>query len=395
MPAARFLAFALSILCAFATALNPAQAETLARAGEGWLERVDGCLVLHLKGSPQAMGLQHGVLLKDHIQANVHYLLDVKGGQGVKMGPVPVYPVAAIQSIAKYQARHIPQAYNDELAGVAAGSGEPVERIRAANFIPELFHCSGFAVMNSATSDGTLYHGRVLDYAVDWQLQDHAVLIVAEPEDGIPFVNVSYAGFIGSVTGMNAQHVSIGEMGGGGLGHWDGVPMAVLVRQVLERANNLDEALATFRDQPRTCEYYYVIADGKTNEAVGVAATWQKFSVVRPGEAHPQLPTPVPDAVLLSVGKRYEELVQRAQSGHGKFTADSARSLMDVPVAMRSNLHNVLFAPRTTDFWVAHASHDAQPAATQTYHAFQLAALLARHPDASAPTLELPPAAAR
>ena len=79
--------------------------------------------------------------------------------------------------------------------------------------------------MNSCTADGTLYHGRVLDYGVDLRLQDHAVLIVAEPEGGIPFVNVGYAGFIGSVTGMNARHVSIGEMGGGGLGHWDGVPL--------------------------------------------------------------------------------------------------------------------------------------------------------------------------
>ena len=41
---------------------------------------------------------------------------------------------------------------------------------------------------------------------------------------------VTYAGFIGSVTGMNAERVSIGEMGGRGMGHWDGTPMALLVR---------------------------------------------------------------------------------------------------------------------------------------------------------------------
>ena len=31
-----------------------------------------------------------------------------------------------------------------------------------------------------ATADGKLYHGRVLDYACDWRLQEHAVVIVAE-----------------------------------------------------------------------------------------------------------------------------------------------------------------------------------------------------------------------
>lgn len=381
---------ALTLVVALAVACRCAQAQTIARAGDGWLERVDGALVLHLKGSPYAMGLQHGALLREHIRQNVHYLLDVKGGQKVKVGPIPVFPVAAIETIARLQQPFVPKDYSEELAGVAAGCGEPVERIRTANFIPELFHCSGFAVMNSATSDGTLYHGRVLDYAVDWQLQDHAVLIVAEPAGGVPYVNVSYAGFIGSVSGMNAQGVSIGEMGGGGFGHWNGVPMAVLVREVLERAHNLDEALAVFRDQPRTCEYYYVIADGKTNTAAGVAASWKSFEVVKPGEAHARLPQAVPDAVLLSAGKRYDELVRRTQAAHGRLTADTALRLMDCPVAMRSNLHNVLFAPRSTEFWVAHASRDAQPAATQPYQAFRLTELLGRRPDPQSRLIGLP-----
>ena len=112
-----------------------------------------------------------------------------------------------------------------------------VQDIIVANFIPELFHCSGFALSGSATKDGTLYHGRILDYGCDWRLQEHAVLTVAEPRGKIPFVNVTYAGFVGSVTGMNAERISIGEMGGRGMGHWDGVPMAFLVRMVLEEAD--------------------------------------------------------------------------------------------------------------------------------------------------------------
>jgi hypothetical protein len=168
--------------------------------------------------------------------------------------------------------------------------------------------------------------------------------------------------------------------------------MAILVRQALQRGENLEQALAVFRDQPRTCEYYYVIADGKTNEAVGVAATWKSFDTVKPGETHPRLPNPVADAVLISAGSRYDELTRRAQAGHGGFTAETALRLMDCPVAMRSNLHNVLFAPRSTKFWVANASEDRQPAAEQPYHAFQLTELLAREPDPAAP--ELPPPAA-
>jgi hypothetical protein len=263
---------------------------------------------------------------------------------------------------------------------LAEGAGVPIEDVQAANFIPELFHCSGFAVMNTATKDGTLYHGRVLDYGVDLRLQDHAVIIVAEPENGIPFVNVTYAGFIGSVTGMNAEHVSIGEMGGGGIGHWEGVPMAFLVRDVLETAGDLDAAVAVFRDNPRTCEYYFVIADGKTNRAVGMEAAWNRFALVQPNSTHERLPKPVVDAVLLSAGDRYDLLVERVQKQHGEFTAETALRLMDRPVAMNSNLHNVLFEPKSTRFWVANASREGQPAAEQKYYAFQLSELLERKP---------------
>jgi isopenicillin-N N-acyltransferase like protein len=368
---------------------RPAAAETVARCGAGWLESIDGYPVLHLKGTPYEIGYQHGALLKQSVRENMHNLLDVKGQTPLKIGPISLWPRAAIDSIVKIQQRHILPKYNEEFAGLAAAAELPVADIRAGNFIPELFHCSGFAVMNSATQDGTLYHGRVLDYAVDWQLQDHAVLIVCEPAGEIPFVNVSYAGFIGSVTGMNVRHVSIGEMGGRGLGHWDGQPMALLVREVLQTAHDLDGAIEVFRDRPRTCEYYYVIADGNSNQAVGMEAAWNKFNLIKPGESHPLLPVAVKDAALLSAGSRYQELARRTQAAHGKIDVQGALRLMDCPVAMKSNLHNALFAPKSTNLWVANASHDKQPAAEQPYHEFNLNELLKRHPDPTAREIPL------
>jgi hypothetical protein len=106
--------------------------------------------------------------------------------------------------------------------------------------------------------------------------------------------------------------------------------------------------------------------------------------VLEPGQAHPLLPKPVKDSVLLSAGKRYDELARRAQEGYGHFDAESSRKLMDCPVAMNSNLHDALFAPQSTKFWVANASADGKPAATQKYYAFQLTELLGRKPQAGA-----------
>lgn len=367
-----------------------ARGETIARCGVGWLETINGYRVLHLKGTPYEMGYQQGALLKKEVAANLHNILEVKGTASVKVGPLSLKPRWAMDYIAAIQEEHVPARYFQELEGLAAGSGMKREDLVAANFLPELFHCSGFAVMKSATADSTLYHGRILDYAVDWGLQEHAVLVIAEPEGGIPFVNVTYAGFIGCVTGMNAEGISLGEMGGGGLGRWDGVPMAILMREALRQAKSIDDVLKVFRDNKRTCQYFYVAADGKTGEAVGFEASWDTFTLVKPGEKHPLLPTPVADAVLLSGGKRYEELVRRVQTGHGRLDAAGALKLMDCPVAAKSNLHSVLFAPKSTKFWVANASLDQKPAAEQPYYEFQLTELLRRAPADDCTVLPLP-----
>ena len=195
---------------------------------------------MHLRGTPYEIGYQQGALLRDDIRENVHFLFDVKSKEmKVELGGVTLLdPRRVIAGIVAQQRKYVPERFFEEMRGIADGAGLDAQDVIVANFIPELFHCSGFALSGSATKDGTLYHGRILDYGCDWRLQEHAVLTVAEPHGHIPFVNVTYAGFVGSVTGMNAEKVSIGEMGGKGMGHWDGVPMAFLVRMVLEDADS-------------------------------------------------------------------------------------------------------------------------------------------------------------
>jgi hypothetical protein len=386
----------IALVLAALTPAAPARAETrtLVRCGAGFLEEVDGYRVLHVTGEPYAMGYQQGALLRDDIRENVRFLFDVKAKQAkVELGGVKLLdPKRVIRGIVNQERKHIPDRFFEEMQGIADGAGLGVEDIVIANFIPELFHCSGFALSGTATTDGTLYHGRILDYGCDWRLQEHAVLTIAQPRNKIPFVNVTYAGFIGSVTGMNAERVSIGEMGGRGMGHWEGVPMALLVRMVLEEADALDRGIAVFRDNPRTCEYYFVIADGETGKAIGMEASWNAFNIIGMGQSHPRLPRAFKDAVILSAGDRYNELARRVENGLGTFDAESARHLMDRPVAMKSNLHSVLFETTTTRFWVANASKDGKPAADQPYHAFQLRDLLTHQADPSARELPSPPA---
>lgn len=332
----------------------PRESDAFRREGNGSLEIKDGQRVLRLRGKPYDIGVQHGRLLApnvkrlcDRVIYGIGFYYSIEKGE---------WFLDAAAKLVERQRPFIAPEYFEEMRGVADGAGLPLATVQAANIFPEFFHCSGVAVFGKATQGGTLLHARVLDYMTGVGLQDEAVTMAIEREGARRFVNVGYAGFIGSVTGMNEKKVAIGEMGGRGEGKWDGTPMALLLRGALENCDTLENALDYMRRRPRTCEYYYVVSDGKSRTARGVAATPEKFEVVVPGEAVPLLPERVEDAVLLSAGHRYKELVKRVRDLHGRIGVGEMQRIIARGVAMKENLHDAIFEPATLTLWIANAS---------------------------------------
>jgi len=350
---------------------NPPQVTRKVPHGE--LRWIENQRVVLLSGSPEEVGRAHGELLRQEALACIDSVLHTFGtAQTIRTGRWFRHDLE--EAYARLSP-HIPDRHKAETRAMAAALGLDEGLVQTLNVFPELFHCSGFALFGKATQDGKLYHGRVLDYMTAIGLQDAATTFIVNVDGRIPFANVGYAGFIGSVSGMNAQAISLGEMGGRGEGQWDGVPMATLMRRALEECRTLDEVMDLWKNSPRTCEYYYVFADGKTNRAVGVAALPESIEFILPGQAHERLGEGIEDAVVLSAGSRLQKLRERVQAKYGQFDAELGQWLMSRPVAMQSNLHNVLFVPEDGVLYVANADHK-RPAAERPYVKLDLHELL-------------------
>jgi len=335
-------------------AAGPAAIELVARdpAGCGLLCRTGQKTVLIVAGTPEQMGTAHGTLLRKQSKRLVERVLYLVGGaDSIQSG---VWFLDRMAEIERRTSPHTPQRFLVECDAVARAVGVSTREGRYANLFPERFHCSGVAVRGKATSDGSVLHARVLDYMRDIHLQDCAAVVVFIPEGRNAWMSLGYAGFVGTVTAMNEQGLAIGEMGGGGLGDWDGVPMSYLLRDVMERASTVEEGLEILRSRPRTCEYYYVLSD-KSRAIAGVHADSRQMTVLGPGQQHPELPLVPDDTVLISGSDRAKVLSDRLQQNYGRIDVATMIEIIKRPVAMSSNLHNAVFAPETLDMWFADA----------------------------------------
>lgn len=337
------------------------------------------------------MGFQHGTFLKEKIQKNIQKYIKTPSSPSNEneknrmkefLDHLPI-----IQSF-------IPSNYIEEMKGIAEGSNSSFEDILLLNLFPEMFHCCGITASGEATKNSSLYHVRVLDYSAGKDLQESAVLILAKPKDALSFLNVTYAGFIGSVTGMNEEKISIGEIGGQGYGNWNGMPMSFLLRSVLEKSKTLNEAQEILATSPRTCEYYYIVSDGKTDDSFSCYATDSQIKFLKAGENYSISPSTSEDLciekgisdhplalfckqpkdTLLLTGfsspERYPVLLNRIEELYGNLDEKSLIEVIKSPVSKEANLHNVIFHPKSLTLWVSHAGPNGEPAASQEYVKF-------------------------
>jgi len=225
-----------------------------------------------VRGTPYEMGHHLGLLFSKEIQTFVPAAL-----QGVthelKVAPEVLEEVWARTS--SYGDDRLEQ----ELAGLADGSGVPLKTLQALHAVPLLmpYSCSSIAAWGDATVDGHLYQTRNLDWSMDVGAHEFPMIVLYIPNEGIPHVVPSFAGMIGAHTGMNAKGLALSEMGdasGKEAPYQVHAPhFTVYFRTMLYDGDSLTRALSIFKAQPPTKRYHFVFGDGQTDmRAVKVRA---------------------------------------------------------------------------------------------------------------------------
>ena len=173
---------------------------------------------------------------------------------------------------------HIAASFIEEMRGVAEGAEMSIGDLKRAYMIPVLapYSCSSIAAWGKATADGKLYMTRNLDWNLAIRAHDFPCIQVFLPDGGIPSVSVSFAGYTGTNTGMNAKgfvHAEMGDSPGRDAPYdLDGVHFTILFRDIMTRAGSMEEALALFKQAKHIKKYHYVFGDGVAKKGIKILA---------------------------------------------------------------------------------------------------------------------------
>jgi hypothetical protein len=255
-----------------------------------------------------------------------------------------------------------------------------------------------------------LLHGRNLDWTISRDAQDDAVILVWRPKGGSPFMMVGWAGGVGSVSGMNAKGITIGEMTlPSPNATFDGMPLFITMRRVLEQSN-LNDAVKVVQDGPHTSGWNFIIGDAQIPDGRALevdAKRCEVYGPMDPKETEETAHWAMPDAVrrtnhpigkdqLLDLARiygpeiglkietweqlklvlpmlktqnsyqRYDWMGKNISAEPGKVDIAKALQLLrNGPVYSDATLHSCVFDPKNQTAYVALAGNNPPVTATE------------------------------
>jgi isopenicillin-N N-acyltransferase like protein len=324
--------------------------------GKSWVGRRDGLLVVYLKGSPFEMGYAEGVLLQDQMHTLENGFLQMIRGyvpQHWLMEILKYYVIYRNRHLSDY----VPLDDRMEIYGTTLGcpdihpeegpyynrllnyhAAHDVSYLMIDNpFISARAGCTAFGVWGGATANGHLITGRNFDWEAAEVFSRDRVVMMCEPDQGIPFISLSWAGMAGVVSGMNRAGVSVTVNGApSSLPRETATPVAMVAREIMEKAHNLDESLDILRNAKVFVSTLWLVGSRADGKFVVVEKTPEATQVREPeGDAivcanhfetpglknNPRNTNYMAEATSVSRAVRLKELIQAA---HGTIDVSEA-----------------------------------------------------------------------
>lgn len=254
------LIFALSVFWSLVGVSNAAESFRFPEATyeKGQLRYINDVPVLSVRGSPEDIGRQIGVLaLKPSLS-----LVDRFRDHLKRKAPGAATSVLLLASEGYYQ--RFPNERRREIDAMITASGADRKLVILANTIFEfqraLVGCSGVLVASERSASGKALYGRNFDCPPPVQdlLAEYSLVIVYHPVGKKAFAMVTFPGLLAASCGMNEDGLALGANTVNRTGDQsppidpNGMPYAIAARDVLETLGSVDAFDGWIRKHPST-----------------------------------------------------------------------------------------------------------------------------------------------
>jgi isopenicillin-N N-acyltransferase-like protein len=266
--------------------------------GQSWVSKREGLLIIRLKGSSFDQGYASGKLLQEQmVTLEDEFLAMIHGyvPQEWKLKVLKGYVYFRNRQLSK----HVSDDFRSQIHGIILGCKDPHPELgdyynrmlnyHAAHDISYMMidnpliskaGCTAFGAWGGATENGHLITGRNFDWEAAEVFSRERIVIMCEPDQGIPFISVAWASMAGVVSGMNRSGVSVTINGApSSLPGKTATPVATVARELLQNAHNLTEALDFLRKSRVFVSTLWLIGSKTDGKFVVVEKTPEAMNV--------------------------------------------------------------------------------------------------------------------
>ena len=211
--------------------------------------------VARAAGTPRRMGQGQGEAMVEGISSALRFYAQLAGGREDAMAAASTPYIDATRSAAPHLV--------EEMEGLAEGAGISFEEAAILNCMEEVWDFEACTSMS---------HGPFLLHAEQWYAgHDSIGVVVAEPDEGPPFVSPTCSGFLPAV-GMNASGFAQGIDSLAAADDRVGVPRVAISRLALG-ASGLQAAIAAATSDGRAGGYAHFLKSSDRSVVVETTAT--------------------------------------------------------------------------------------------------------------------------
>lgn len=249
--------------------------------GPASLKIVKGVPIIHVYGTAEEMGEQHGKLLGAQARAAVDQYL----GKVLMPGGKDIGLRGAVLKRSLRMEKSIPAKYIREMKALARAAGMKYENVLLSNTIFDIkrpIFCTTFVAVGDRSVDGQPVFGRNLDFPTLGVAHKLSCVIVYHPKKGHAVASVTFPGLVGVLSGLNDAGVAAAVMEV----HLQGAqvqatPYAMVFRSALAGADTTDDVVRAVTARARTATNNLMICDA-LGSAVCVELGMKQTAVRRP-----------------------------------------------------------------------------------------------------------------